>query len=173
MTKKLFTLKRMAMTLLVAMMLGFSNFFMTTANAAALTQLNSVSSYPCTVAYIEADNSYIDLDSGTPEEIADRFVRSSVENGYIYIFRTAGNRNVDLALKNIDKVFNLKDKTIKDPSDLDQTMLRDVATYLGSESFSVVRIEIKERSKETTEQKVGKILGYAAAAATIISIFKK
>lgn len=170
---KLLNIKRMAVTLLMAMMIGFSNLFVTSANAAVLTQLNTVSSYPKTVAYIESDNVYIDLDSGTPEEIADRFLRSSVENGYIYIFRTAGNRNVDLAIKDIDKDFNVKDKTIKDPNDLDPVMLNEAAKYLGSESFSVVRIEIKERSKETTEQKVGKILGYAAAAATIISIIKK
>lgn len=173
MTKKLFTLKQMALTMVVVMLLGMANCFTTAAHASALTQLNTSNNYPHTIAFIEADSAYIDLDNAMPEEIANRFVRNSIENGYIYIFRTTGNRNLDLALEKLDKQFNLKDKTIKDPTDLDQAMLTEAANYLGSEQFSVVRIQIKEKSKETTEQKVGKILGYAAAAATIISIFKK
>ena len=173
MTKRMFTLRRMAITLLVAMMLGFSNFFMTTANAATLTQISVPHNHPNTICFIESEGVFIDLDNAAPDEIGERFVRNSIDNGYIYVFRSSGNRNVELAIEKIDKSFNVKDKTIKDPNDLDPVMLNEAAKYLGSESFSVVRIEIKERSKETTEQKVGKILGYAAAAATIISIFKK
>ena len=173
MTKKLFTLKQMALTMLVVMFIGFGNMFTTVAHASALTQLNQANNYPNCIAFIESDGAFIDLDDAMPEEIADRFIRSSVDNGNIFIFRTSGNRNIDLALNRIDKSFNLKDKTIKDPNDLDPVMLNEAANYLGSEKFSVIRIQIKEKSKETTEQKVGKILGYAAAAATIISIFKK
>lgn len=128
---------------------------------------------PQTVVYIESEGSYVALDGADPQSIAGRFVQSSVENGYIWVFSSVNNKNVDSALKMLDKELDVSKKEIKDIEDVDAVVLQQAANYLQSDQFSVLRVEIEEKSKETSEQRWQRYLGYAAGLAAVISIFKK
>lgn len=170
---KLLTLKRVSLFVVFTIFLTYFNLFATAQAASLMTPMDSDVTHSRVIAYIESDDRFVDLDDANAASIESRFTQNSIDNGYIFIFSTVNSNTVDTALKNIDKNYNLKDKVIKDAKDLDQGMLKDASRFLGSEQFSVVRLEIKEKSKETTDQKIGRYLGYAAGVAAIISIFKK
>lgn len=165
MTKKL-NIKRIAVFLIVVFTFSYVNLT-TTAFAAAATMP------PETIAYVESDNRFVSLDGADPEAIAGRFVQTSVENGYIWIFSKVNNRNVDSAIKMLDKELDVSDKKIKNVDDVDQVVLQQASNYLQSTQFSVLRVELEEKSHESGDQKWQRYLGYAAGVAAIVSLFKK
>ncbi len=127
---------------------------------------------PQTIAYVEADGKFVNLDGADANAIAGRFVQSSVDNGYIYVFSNVKNASIKSAVKMLEKEVDVHTKNIKDIEDIDATVLNQAASYLNSEQFSVMRIEIEEKSHESADQKWQKWLAYGAAAAAIISAFK-
>ena len=127
---------------------------------------------PQTIAYVEADGKFVNLDGADANAIAGRFVQSSVDNGYIYLFSKVKNASIKSAVKMLEKEVDVDTKNIKDIEDIDATVLNQAASYLNSEQFSVMRIEIEEKSHESADQKWQKWLAYGAAAAAIISAFK-
>lgn len=158
---KMINIKRIALFLVSILFIGYGN----TAFASAIS--------PKTIAYVEADGKFVNLDGADPNSIAGRFVQSSVENGYIWVFTTVNNKNVNSALKMIEKELKVNDKEIKNIKDVDENILNTAANYLQSDQLSITRIEIEEKSKETADQKWQRYLGYAAGVAAIVSIFKK
>lgn len=158
---KMINIKRIALFLVSILFIGYGN----TAFASAIS--------PKTIAYVEADGKFVNLDGADPNSIAGRFVQSSVENGYIWIFTTVNNKNVDSALKMIEKELKVSDKKIKNIKDVDEDILNMAADYLQSDQLSITRIELEEKSTETADQKWQRYLGYAAGVAAIVSIFKK
>lgn len=157
-------LKRIAMFLICVFTIGYLNVGATAFAA---------STAPQTVAYFESDCSYVALDGADAQAIAGRFVQSSVENGYIWVFSTVNNKNVDSALNMLDKELKVSEKKIKKIEDVDSVVLQQAAQYLNSDQFSVKRIELEEKSRETGDQKWQRYLGYAAGLAAVISLFKK
>lgn len=157
-------LKRIAILLIFVFALGYVNVGATAFAA---------SKAPQTVAYFESDGSYVAFDGADAQAIAGRLIQSSVDNGYVYVFSTVKNPNVETALKMLDKEVNVSDKTIKNIKDIDAVVLNQASEYLQSQQFSVTRIELEEKSHETSDQKWQKWLGYAAGVAAIVSLFKK
>lgn len=157
-------LKRIAMFLICVFTLGYLNV-----GATAFASSTS----PQTIAYIEADGSYVCLDGADSQAIAGRLAQVSVDNGYVWIFSKVNNKNVDSALKLLDKELDVSDKKIKDIDDIDAIVLEQAANYLQSQEFAVLRVELEEKSQESNDQKWQRYLGYAAGVAAIVSLFKK
>lgn len=161
---KLSSIKRVAVFLIAVFTFSYVNLGATAFAASTIPQ---------TVVYVEADGAFVSLDGADAQTIAGRFAQASVENGYIWVFSKVNNKNVDSAIKCLEKDFDVSDKIVKDIDDIDPIVLQQASNYLSSQQFSVRRVEITEKSHESGEQKWQRYLGYAAGLAAVISLFKK
>ena len=132
----------------------------------------AAASAPQTIMYVEADQGYVNLDGASAQAIAERISQVSVDNGYVWIFSKVNNKNLDSALKRLDKEFNLNTKKIKNIEDVDPLVLQEASNYLHSEQFSVLRVEVEEKSKMSTEETIRNWAIGLGAAAALIQAFK-
>ena len=132
----------------------------------------AAASAPQTIMYVEADQGYVNLDGASAQAIAERISQVSVDNGYVWIFSKVNNKNLDSALKRLDKEYDLNQKKIKDIEDVDPLVLQEASNYLHSEQFSVLRVELEEKSNRSTEETIRNWAIGIGAAAALIQAFK-
>lgn len=132
----------------------------------------AAASAPHTIMYVEADQAYVNIDGANAQAIAERISQVSVDNGYVWIFSKVNNKNLDSALKRLDKEYDLNQKKIKDIEDVDPLVLQEASNYLHSEQFSVLRVELEEKSNRSTEETIRNWAIGIGAAAALIQAFK-
>ena len=132
----------------------------------------AAASAPHTIMYVEADQAYVNIDGANAQAIAERISQVSVDNGYVWIFSKVNNKNLDSALKRLDKEYDLNQKKIKDIEDVDPLVLQEASNYLHSEQFSVLRVEHEEKSNRSTEETIRNWAIGIGAAAALIQAFK-